>query len=174
MTIPLLILAVFAVGVGFVLGPLMPESWQFAHFLGWAPGLPEVKEAGHHIDWGLMALSGAVALAGIGVAWLMYLRRPDLPGKVAAACGRWYQLSYNKFHVDEIYDAFIVKPLVGLAVFCRVLDQYLVDGLVDLVGHIPRLLGARFRPVQNGLVQFYALAMVLGLTVFLLALVSRL
>ena len=49
-----------------------------------------------------------------------------------------------------------------------------MDGLVDLVGLIPRLLGMRFRPVQNGLVQFYALAMVLGLTVFLLALVSRL
>ena len=51
-------------------------------------------------------------------------------------------------------------------------DQYVVDGLVDLVGQVPRLLGVLFRPVQNGLVQFYALAMVLGLTVFLLALVS--
>jgi NADH-quinone oxidoreductase subunit L len=172
MTWPLLILAVFALGVGFVLGPLMPESWQFAHFLSWTPGLPE--EAPHHIAWGLMALSAAVALGGIGVAWLMYVRRPELPGKLTAACQGLYQLSYNKFHVDELYDTFIVKPLVGLAVFCRVLDQYLVDGLVDLVGHVPRLLGARFRPVQNGLVQFYALAMVLGLTVFLLALVYRL
>jgi NADH-quinone oxidoreductase subunit L len=121
-----------------------------------------------------MGLSAVVALAGIGVAWLMYLRQPDLSGKLATAWHGLYQLSYNKFHVDELYDAFIVKPLVGLAVFCRVLDQYLVDGLVDLVGYIPRLLGTRFRPVQNGLVQFYALAMVLGLTVFLLALVYRL
>jgi NADH-quinone oxidoreductase subunit L len=49
-----------------------------------------------------------------------------------------------------------------------------IDGLVDLVGHIPRLLGDLFRPVQNGLVQFYALAMVLGLTVFLIALARAL
>jgi NADH-quinone oxidoreductase subunit L len=54
-----------------------------------------------------------------------------------------------------------------------VVDQYLVDGLVDLVGQVPRLLGILFRPIQNGLVQFYALAMVLGLTVFLLSLLMR-
>jgi hypothetical protein len=48
-----------------------------------------------------------------------------------------------------------------------------LDGLVDLTGYLFRWLGFRFRPVQNGLVQFYALAMVLGLTVFLIALVSK-
>jgi NADH-quinone oxidoreductase subunit L len=173
MTVPLLILAVFAVAVGFVIGPLMPESWQIAHFLSLAPGLPG-QEGPHHVEWGLMALSGIIALAGIAVAWVMYQLQPSLAGKLAAAWQWAYQLSLNKFHVDELYDAFIVRPLVGLAVFCRVLDQYLVDGLVDFVGHVPRLLGVRFRPVQNGLVQFYALAMVLGLTVFLLALVSSL
>ena len=47
--------------------------------------------------------------------------------------------------------------------------MYVVDALVDLVGAVPKLLGGLFRPVQNGLVQFYALAMVLGLLVFLLA-----
>ncbi len=173
MIVPLVILAVFAVGVGFVLGPVVPESWRFAHFLSWAPGLPrETRE--EHVEWGMMALSGIIALGGIALAWVMYLLRPALPGKLAAAWQGAYQLSLNKFHVDELYDTFVIKPLVGLATLCRVLDQYLVDGLVDLIGHVPRLLGARFRPVQNGLVQFYALAMVLGLTVFLLALVSRL
>jgi proton-translocating NADH-quinone oxidoreductase chain L len=172
MTVPLMILAVFAGGVGFVLGPMMPESWRFAHFLAWAPGLPKTEE--REVEWGLMALSAVVALGGIAVAWLMYQRQPSLPGKLAAAWQGAYQLSLNKFHLDELYYAFIVKPLSGLALICRILDQYLVDGLVDLIGYVPRLLGARFRPVQNGLVQFYALAMVLGLTVFLLALVYRL
>jgi proton-translocating NADH-quinone oxidoreductase chain L len=172
-TVPLMILAVFAVGVGFVLGPMVPESWRFAHFLAWAPGLP-LATGEREVEWGLMALSGIIALGGIAVAWLMYQRQPSLPGKLAAAWQWGYQLSLNKFHFDELYYAFIVRPLSGLAVFCRLLDQYLVDGLVDLIGYLPRLLGARFRPVQNGLVQFYALAMVLGLTVFLLAMVYRL
>ena len=84
MTIPLLILAVFALFVGFVVGPLMPPSWRLSHFLELTPGLPEVVGE-HNVEWGLMALSGIIALGGIGVAWVMYLRRPDLPGKLAAA-----------------------------------------------------------------------------------------
>jgi len=44
----------------------------------------------------------------------------------------------------------------GFADFCRILDQYVVDGLVDLVGQVPRFFGHVFRPIQNGLVQFYA------------------
>jgi NADH-quinone oxidoreductase subunit L len=121
-----------------------------------------------------MAGSAVLALGGIGVAWLVYVRQPDLPGKLAQSAQRLYQLSLNKFYVDELYNAFILKPLEGLTVFLRLVDNYLVDGVVDLVGHFPRLLGGAFRPVQNGLVQFYALAMILGLTVFLLALVRSL
>ena len=52
----------------------------------------------------------------------------------------------------------------------EVVRPHLIDGFVDWFGQSPTLLGKLFRPVQNGLVQFYALAMVLGLTVFLLAL----
>ena len=59
------------------------------------------------------------------------------------------------------------KPLAGFADFCRIIDQYVVDGLVDLIGMVPGFIGRVFRPIQNGLVQFYALAMVLGLAVFL-------
>jgi NADH-quinone oxidoreductase subunit L len=171
MTVPLIVLSVFAVGVGFLLGPLMPAALRFSHFLAQTPGLVEPEES---INWNLMVFSAAIALSGVGLAWLMYVRQPDLPGKVASAAQGLYQLSLNKFHVDELYDAFIVQPLRGVKLFCGIFDQYVIDGLVDLCGHLPRLLGARFRPVQNGLVQFYALAMVLGLTVFLLVLVSRL
>ena len=64
-------------------------------------------------------------------------------------------------------------PAVVLAWVSSFFDM-LVDGIVDLVGVLPRWLGAALRPIQNGLVQFYALAMILGLTVFLLALVRSL
>jgi NADH-quinone oxidoreductase subunit L len=168
MTIPLIVLAVFAVLVGGILGP----SGLFAEYLERTPPLPAAEE--HGLQWGLMGISFVVAAAGALLAVLCYWSRPTLPKMLAARFRDLYQLSHEKFHIDELYDLFIVQPLAGFAAFCRVIDQYLVDGIVDLVGHIPRLIGARFRPVQNGLVQFYALAMVLGLTVFLLALVSRL
>jgi NADH-quinone oxidoreductase subunit L len=171
MTVPLIILAVFAVGVGFAVGPLMPEWLQFAHFVGHTPGLPEGGHAG--LDWLMMGLSGLIALAGIGVAWWMYVRQPGLPTEVAGKAPVLYQISLNKFYFDDLYERFLVKRFEGVSVFSRTFDNGVIDALVDLVGHVPVLLGKLFRPVQNGLVQFYALAMVLGLTVFLIALVVR-
>src|SRR5262249_27826650 len=160
-----MILAVFAVGIGFLVGPLMPASMQFAHFLAKTPFFPNAGH-GEHINWLLMGVSSVVALSGIGLAWLLYVKRPELPAQLARK-GQWlYQLSLNKFYIDELYYAWIVQPIQGLAEFLRQIDLNGVDALVDLVGHVPRLLGSLFRPVQNGLVQFYALAMILGLTVF--------
>jgi NADH-quinone oxidoreductase subunit L len=168
MTVPLMILAVFAVGIGFVVSPL--THW-FGAFLTRTPGL-QVAEL--ELNWSMMGLSSLLALGGIGVAWLMYVRQPDLPRRMADAAPRLYQLSLNKFHIDELYDALILTPLAGFTSFIRIFDLHVLDALVDLIGHVPRMLGFRFRPVQNGLVQFYALAMALGLTVFLIALVTRL
>src|SRR5690606_27774980 len=78
MTLPLMVLAVFAIGIGFLVGPLMPSALQFAHFLGYTPGFPEAEH--HGLDaaaWGMMALSAVVAVGGIGLAYLMYVARPD-------------------------------------------------------------------------------------------------
>jgi NADH-quinone oxidoreductase subunit L len=172
MTIPLMVLAVFAVGVGFVVGPLGIKSLSFADFLAKTPGFHESHE--HHMNLPLMAISTVFALGGIGVAWLMYIQQPDLPARVAKGAQGLYQLSLNKFYLDELYAALIVLPLEGFADFLRQIDLNVVDALVDLVGHLFERLGALFRPVQNGLVQFYALAMILGLTVFLVALVRSL
>jgi NADH-quinone oxidoreductase subunit L len=166
MAVPLIILAIGAVAVGGVVGPL---THRFSRLLSHLPDLDSAVE--HHEDGILMAISGVVALGGIGVAWVMYVAQPGLPGRLVQRMQVAYQMSLNKFEVDELYDALIVRPLLGFAEFCRLIDHYLVDGIVDLIGHVPRLLADfLFRPMQNGLVQFYALAMVLGLTVFLIAL----
>jgi NADH-quinone oxidoreductase subunit L len=171
MTIPLVILSVFAVAIGGVLGPL--AHW-FDYFVKATPGFPALPEDAFPPEWGLMGLSSVLAVGGIAVAWLMYVLRPALPGKLAKAAQGLYQLSLNKFHFDELYNTFILKPLKVVTWCARIFDQYVIDNLVDLVGWLTSLLGSLFQPVQNGLVQFYALAMVLGLTVFLLALVRSL
>jgi len=59
----------------------------------------------------------------------------------------------------------IVLPLRGIAATCNLIDRCIVDGLVNLVGRIPPLFGGVMRSLQMGLVQFYALAMVLGIVV---------
>jgi NADH-quinone oxidoreductase subunit L len=158
---PLCILAVGAVGLGIIVQP----------FTGW---FSELLGAEHEaLNWGMMGLSSVIALGGLGLAYLMYVRTPALAADFARKNPGLYQLSRSRFYLDELYNALIVKPVSIFAQLCRVIDQYLVDGLVDLIGQVPRYLGVLFRPIQNGLVQFYALAMVLGLTVFLLSLLMR-
>jgi NADH-quinone oxidoreductase subunit L len=73
-----------------------------------------------------------------------------------------YRLSFGKFFIDELYAALIVAPLRGVARVCAVLDDVLVDGAVNAVGRLPWLLGTLMRSMQTGLVQFYAMSMVLG------------
>jgi NADH-quinone oxidoreductase subunit L len=169
---PLILLAIGAVFAGFLnAGPL---GWHsFGHFLETTPALAASPETTGHSSWWLLAISVLIAPAGIGLAWWMYFLKPDLSGWVAAAVQPLYQASLNKFYLDELYSFFIVQPIAGFAAFCGIIDHHVVDGIVDLIGHIPRLFGILFRPIQNGLAQFYGLAMALGMLVFLLALVWR-
>ncbi|MFO0913426.1 MAG: NADH-quinone oxidoreductase subunit L [Pirellulales bacterium] len=74
-----------------------------------------------------------------------------------------YRLSSGKFYIDEIYQALIVKPLKAVAQVAYVVDRWVVDGLVNLVGSIPGWGGRMLRGLQGGLVSFYGLAMVLAL-----------
>jgi NADH-quinone oxidoreductase subunit L len=165
---PLCILAVGAVGLGIIVQPF--TGW-LGELLALTPGMKGHAHEGMNL--GLMTMSGVLALAGVGLAWLMYVRRPALAVNLAKRNEGLYELARNRFYLDELYTAFIVKPLGVLAQLCRVIDHYVVDGLVDSIGQVPRFLGLLFRPIQNGLVQFYALAMLLGLTVFLLSLLMR-
>jgi NADH-quinone oxidoreductase subunit L len=175
MTVPLMILAVGAVLVGIVVEPF--THW-FGHVLEhqWvehAFGTLFRKDQEHAMNFPLMLGSSVFALGGIAVAWWMYVKKPGTATQVAQATPGAYHLSLNRFYLDELYAIFIVKPLLGVAVFCRVFDQYVIDGLVDLFAQVPSFVGLLFRPIQNGLVQFYALLMVLGLAGFLLSVLFR-
>jgi proton-translocating NADH-quinone oxidoreductase chain L len=172
MTGPLTVLAVGALVVGLVNAE--PLTHALAGFLGRTRYF-----AAHEAEYGMANLliglvSTAVAFAGIGLAWWVYVREPGVAGRWAQGLQALYQASLNRFYIDELYEFFIVGPVAGFAEFCRLFDQYVVDGVVDLVGIVPRLGGVLLRPVQNGLVQFYGLALMLGLTMFLAVLAWRL
>jgi proton-translocating NADH-quinone oxidoreductase chain L len=173
MTIPLILLAVGAVAIGIVMGnPVTHRIQDFLHD-HWAryaiPTLMPATEHGHTVNVGLMVVSSVIALAGIAIAWWMYVKQPATAADIVKAIPTAYQMSRSRFYLDELYDLFVVKPMTALAIFCRLFDQYVVDGLVDFFGQVPRYLGSVFRPLQNGLVQFYALLMMLGVAGFLLA-----
>ncbi len=174
MTVPLMVLAVFALFVGIVLGPLTGNS--FAHFLQETLthepyGFGEIP---HAMNFAMMGVSSVLALGGIALAYYFYVAQPLLPRKLATQMQSLYQLSLNKFYIDELYQAIFLKPLHAVTRFAKTLDQYGIDSVVDLIGQTPRLLGGLFQPVQNGLVQYYALTMMVGLVVFLIALIRNL
>jgi NADH-quinone oxidoreductase subunit L len=174
MWVPLVILAAGALLVGYVNAD--PLANGLDAFLDRTPDIsPEVfrQIRYEHVTMVprllLWLASITLAAAGIGGAWWVYVRQPGLASRLAADAPQAYQLSLNKFYVDELYDLFIVRPLRGLAAVSRAFDFHLVDGLVDLVAQVPRLVGQGCRYMQIGLVQFYALAMLAGLTMFLAA-----
>lgn len=170
MTGPLIVLAIGAAGVGAVIAL---THW-LAHFLAMVPSYERYLPKPEHVEFnlGLMAVSGAIALAGMGLAYLVYVRNPEIEPRFAARYPGVYKLSQNRFYFDELYTAIVALPAAAVAKLSAFFDM-LVDGIVDLIGLAPSLVGAWLRPIQNGLVQFYALAMVLGLTVFLCILTLR-
>jgi NADH-quinone oxidoreductase subunit L len=161
---PLRILAVAAVAVGAVAG----ATHGFAHYIAHAPGLPPV-EGEHHFNISLMVTSSLVALAGIALAWNFYGRgkRPVAPptGWVQPL----YQLSLNKFYLDELLYAVLVAPFRWLSYVAVWFDNNVIDRTVDLVGAVPRLLSVAPRRLQEGVVPSYALMMWAGLLVMIVA-----
>ncbi|MEN6459601.1 MAG: NADH-quinone oxidoreductase subunit L [Thermoguttaceae bacterium] len=166
MTGPLVLLAIGAA----VVGAYFAWTGSFTRLLMATPslaGLPRVgAEAGHER---IALLGTAVTLVGIALSAAIFLGRPEKAARLARVMNALglYSLSYGKFFVDPIYKALVVWPTLATAQAAAWLDRWVIDGLVDLFGWMPALLGAALRPVQNGLIQFYAVAMVLGLLAML-------
>ncbi len=118
-------------------------------------------------------VSGGIGLVGIGLAWWFHLAgrtqaetsRADGLKKRLGALG---VAAENKWYVDEIYNALFRVPLLVLANIFYLLDKLLVDGLVDLAGALPRIVGSRLRPLQAGSLQGYAAAMGVGVALILI------
>jgi NADH-quinone oxidoreductase subunit L len=114
----------------------------------------------------LMVLSVAIALAGIAVATVMYLKNPDLPAKFTAQFSKLHRWVYNKWFVDEAYDALFVNTTKKLGTFCwKGFDVHVVDGIVNGVARLVGVISTALRHTQTGLFQNYALTMVVGTVV---------
>lgn len=167
MTLPLLVLAIPSVAIGF-LGK--PWDNSFEHFIA-APG--EAIAAATHFDWtefGLMAGSSVgISLIGITLASLMYLQGKIDPAAIAQKYPALYQFSLNKWYFDQFYDRLFVQGCRRLARQIMEVDYRVVDGAVNLTGLATLVSGEGLRYLENGRAQFYALivfAAVLGFVIF--------
>ncbi len=168
MVVPLVVLAAGSL----LVGGLLERAHLFNHVLQLTPtisyGPLPAGASEFHLD--IAAISTILALAGLGLAAFLYLGdRQEVAALTRFAKSAYglqaYYLSYGKFFFDQLYGAIVVWPLTQLAHFAYWLDRRLIDGLVDLAGQVPVVFGGLVRVLQTGLVQFYAVAMVLGLLV---------
>ncbi|MCK6527794.1 NADH-quinone oxidoreductase subunit L [Myxococcota bacterium] len=180
-TVPLVVLAALSAVGGFLGLPAgllghhanLLEGWYepiFAH------SHVSLQHAFHNpgAEAGLMALSVAVAAAGIALSFYLYRTRPALPGELAKRFAVPYRVLLQKYSVDEAYEAGIIRPiLVGSReVLWKVVDVVAIDGLVNLVGGGLKALGRGLGRLQTGDAQVYAMWMTGGLTVAVLVTIA--
>jgi NADH-quinone oxidoreductase subunit L len=170
MTIPLIVLAGLSIAGG-LLG--LPEFWHLPNWMHHNLE-PIIKRAhystmNHETEWTLMIIAVSGALAVIYFTYLMFMKYKVQPADKEEELRPWQRLVYNKYYVDEFYDAVIRKPLDGISnVFYKFFDKELIDGIVNGVGSGVKAAGSSIRYLQNGNIGFYLMSMVLSVVLIVL------
>jgi len=156
----------------------LPAHWlwgnRFEHFLAPVFGHVEAEHVSAALEYGLMGVSVAIALVGIGLAYLCYVVQPGLPMLIAWRAKGLYDLLFNKYYIDELYDVVVVEPLRRLAnALWHEVDVAVIDGAVNGAATTVSAAGGLWRRWQSGNVQHYALSLFVGAVVVIGYLVWR-
>jgi NADH-quinone oxidoreductase subunit L len=157
-TVPLATLAVLSVIGGFIKIPVWLDKFFPA---------AEVPE-----EFSLVVISVAAGLIGVALAYVMYIAKPGLADSVSSGFGWLYRVVYNKYFVDEIYNAAVVKPLVAgsRVVLWRGVDAGLIDGMANGIGSRSQGFGSVLRLLQSGNIRSYATWVLFGSVILVVAL----
>jgi NADH-quinone oxidoreductase subunit L len=169
MLVPLTILAVLSVVGGWFAAPafLPGGSDYFAKFL--QPIFGGVEAAGaetgaHSLELWLAGVAVMVALAGAVAAYWLYLKRPEKADGLAKSLKPAYTTLLNKYYVDELYAAVVVKPLLWIStnVLWKTADVAGIDGAVNGIAVATTAIGDGVRHAQSGNTRSYAVWVVVG------------
>ncbi len=155
MTIPLMILAFFSLVGGWVSLP----AHNFAYFVHFGEYEPEA------IQWGLAGISVLAGLLGIGLAYLIYLKKAISSESIVARFPTVYKVLRNKYYVDEFYLWIIDHIMGGVSRALYWFDIYIVDGIINGIALITRGSGKTLRLTSTGQVQTYAMVFFLAIVV---------
>jgi len=170
MTIPLMVLAFFALVAGFVGIPELfaPDAHALEHFLAPVFAGSTALAHAHHIaastEWILMGTATVLILIVIVFAVTKFKKYTSTePNKGIA------KVLENKWYIDELYDTIIVKPLFWKADFLKnTIEKYVIDGAVNGVGKLVGYGSRQFRLIQSGQVGSYILMMVMAVAFFII------
>jgi len=160
MTVPMIILAVLAV-VGGYIG--LPHLSAIEGYLEPTLHGTEMHIAGGGLEWILLAVSAAVALGGIALAYYLYVVNPKVPAAMTRRFSAVHTLLSRKYYVDELYMAAIVEPIRSLGrSIADTFEPKVVDGAARGLARLAGLFGGGLSRLQTGLLRNYAFGILLG------------
>ncbi|MBU1335125.1 MAG: NADH-quinone oxidoreductase subunit L [Alphaproteobacteria bacterium] len=171
MLVPLYVLAAGAVLAGAVFyGMFFHEVEHIEHFFAGSIVVDhEIIEAAHHVPLWVKWSATIAMIAGFVTAWYMYIRRPDVPGKLAATNPGLYRFLLNKWYFDELYDTIFVRPALWIGrAFWKGFDDWLIDErLSEGLGRRVQNVTSWVVKLQSGYLYHYAFAMLIGIAALL-------
>ena len=169
MLVPLMILAVLSIVGGWLAAPAMLNMGPdyFAKFLQPVFGGVEavgVEAEAHSLELWLAGVAVMTAFIGFLVALWLYVKRPEKAEGLAKSLRRAYIILLNKYYVDELYAALIVKPLLWVStnVLWKAADVAGIDGTVNAIADGTAAIGDGVRRTQSGNTRSYAVWVVVG------------
>ncbi|HDL90203.1 MAG TPA: NADH-quinone oxidoreductase subunit L [Thermodesulforhabdus norvegica] len=171
MLIPLFVLAFLSVVGGYIgipealggknhLHHFLEPITEHAYKVEW-------HEYPHFLEYALMAISTGLAFLGFLAAYWCYIKDPSLPVRFAEKYHRLYEVVYNKYFVDEIYNGSFVRGVLGSAFSSKKFDEVVVDGAVNGTGKSIYLFGSILSRIQTGYIYHYIWGIVIGLLILL-------
>ena len=173
----LILLGILSVIGGFIGVPeLLGGSNHFEHFLHPLFDFKLVSwvdpHSAHTLEIILLILSLVAAATGIFLAYLMYVKKTDIPKEFVKKYNALYQLVHDKYRVDELYGAIFIRPFFVLGViFSSIIDSWIIDGIVRLMTMATVQLGRLFMSFQGGDVRVYGRVLLGGLLLILIIVV---
>lgn len=149
MAIPLIILAVFAFGAGYV---------PFSHFV-----TSDRMPYDAHINMQVAITSVVISLIGMGIAFKLYYKKNEIPDKIATSISTLYTWALHKFYFDELW-LFVTRSIIFKRISKPIawFDRNVVDAFMDSLANVTQAAARSIRGLQSGYIQQYALAYLLG------------
>ncbi len=149
MLIPLIILALFAAGSGFI---------PFGHFV-----TSDSLSYDINIDGKVAAISIIISLIGIAIAGVLYFKKNSVPDKIANGFGVFYKWAFHKFYFDELW-LFITRKIIFNCISRPIawFDKKFVDGFMDSIAYVTDAAAEKIKNFQSGRIQQYAAMYLLG------------
>jgi len=184
MTVPLIILAILSVIGGYIGLPAVFAGENGNMFKNWLSPIYKTAELrlghfgteSHTMEILLMTVSVILVITAIYFSLKIFIREPAIAEKFSRKFKGLYNLLFNKYFVDEVYEAAVIKPIVkgSEKLLWKFTDAAIIDGIVNGTAKLVDTISGTVRKMQTGIAQFYAVIMMAGIALALLWLILSL